>query len=291
MLVSNCSWIPWWQRPQVCGHVLAVDARERVGPRQHGVGGVAARAGGGDGEAALQQALAVDALGVGLDDLVLRPLVAHRRLLALAVAARAQPGHVRGEGRRGGLQPAEDAVGAVALLAGRGVLVPGEQQLAVLARRVLLGHLGVAGAAVHLLRDRLAGPSQRDVDARVALRAGDPGVTRALVLRLVHEQRPAVLRHEALLLVAPQAVRVRHALAVEDLPHLVRLVAVDARGQHVRLLLPQLAPDDLAVHRLDLGVALRAGARDVAARDRGAAGRCAAGCCGRCGRRRSWRRR
>src|SRR3990170_2300713 len=80
-------------------HVLAVDARERIGPRQDAEGGMAARAGGGDGESALQQALAVDALGVGLDDLVLQPLVAHRRLLALAVAAPAQLGHVGGERR------------------------------------------------------------------------------------------------------------------------------------------------------------------------------------------------
>src|SRR5574341_2401867 len=91
-------------------HVRAVDARGRVGSRQDAVRGVAAGAGGGDGQAALQQALAVDALGVGLDDLVLRPLVAHRRLLALAVAARTQPRHVGGEARRAGLEAPERAV-------------------------------------------------------------------------------------------------------------------------------------------------------------------------------------
>ena len=73
---------------------------------------------------------------------------------------------------------------------------------------------------------------------------------------------------------AAQAVGVGHALVVEDPPHLVGLVAVDAGRQHVGLLLPQLALDDLAVHDLDLGVALGAGGRDVAPRDgRGRVGR------------------
>ena len=139
-----------------------------------------------------------------------------------------------------------------------------------LALGVLLGDRGVAGAAVHLLGDRVAGPGQGDVHPGVALRAGDLGVAGGLVLLLVHEHRPPVASpSRRLLLVALQAVRVRHALRVEDLAHLVRLVAVDARGQDVGLLLPELPLDDLPVDGLDLGVALRAGLRDVAAGDRG----------------------
>ena len=70
---------------------------------------------------------------------------------------------------------------------------------------------------------------------------------------------------------AAQAVAVGHPLVVEDLPGLVRLVAVHAGRQHVGLLLPQLPLDDLPVHLLDAGVAaLRAGAGDVGPRDGGA---------------------
>ena len=163
-------------------HVRAVHARGRVRPRQDAVGGMAARAGGGHGEAALEQPLAVDALRVRLDDPVLRPLVPHRRLLALAVAARAQPGDVGGEGRRRALEPPQSPVRPVALRARWGVRVAVEEQLAVLAAGVLLGDLRVAGAAIHLRGDRLAGPPVRDVHPRVALRAGHldvPGLQQA----------------------------------------------------------------------------------------------------------------
>ena len=77
MLCSNCSSIPWWQRPQVVGMFARIDARSRIVLRQHAVRGVAARARRRHGQAALHQPLAVDALGVVLDDLVLRARVAH----------------------------------------------------------------------------------------------------------------------------------------------------------------------------------------------------------------------
>ncbi len=172
------------------GHVGAVDARAGVAGRQHAVGGVAAGAGGGHGQAALQQALAVDALGVGLDDAVLLALVAHGGLLALAVAAGAELGDVVGEGGRAGVDLAQDLVGAVALLAGGGVQVAVGHELAVPARRVLLGHLGVAGGAVDLLGDGLAGPLVGGhIHLRVALRAGHLGVARVLQVVGVHGQR------------------------------------------------------------------------------------------------------
>ena len=65
--------------------------------------------------------------------------------------------------------------------------------------------------------------------------------------------------------VAGEAVLVRHAGAVEDAAHLVRLVAVDADRNLVRRALPEMAFDDLAVHELDLPVALGAGPDHVAA--------------------------
>ena len=46
-------------------------------------------------------------------------------------------------------------------------------------------------------------------------------------------------------------------------------MAVDARRDHVRLFLPQFAADDLAMHGLDLRVALRAGLGDILLGDRG----------------------
>ena len=70
--------------------------------------------------------------------------------------------------------------------------------------------------------------------------------------------------------VAAQAIAVGHPLGVENLADFVRLVAVDARRDQVRLLLPQLAADHLAVHGLDLRVAPRAGLGDVLFGDGGA---------------------
>jgi hypothetical protein len=67
--------------------------------------------------------------------------------------------------------------------------------------------------------------------------------------------------------VTPQTIFVCHALRVVHLPNLVRLMAVDTRGKNVRLLLPQLPSNDLAVDQLDLRMALCAGDRDVLPRD------------------------
>ena len=69
---------------------------------------------------------------------------------------------------------------------------------------------------------------------------------------------------------AAQAIAVGHSLAVENLADLVRLMAIDARRDHVRLFLPQLAADHLAVYGLDLRVALGAGFGDILLGDRGA---------------------
>src|SRR6188768_4149501 len=75
-------------------NVLGVDGRLRVAGWQHPVRGVAVRAHGGDHEAALEQALAVDALGVVLNDVVLPAGVTQCGLVSLAMALAAQAGHI-----------------------------------------------------------------------------------------------------------------------------------------------------------------------------------------------------
>jgi hypothetical protein len=47
---------------------------------------------------------------------------------------------------------------------------------------------------------------------------------------------------------APLAIAVRHTLRVENPPHLVRFMAIDAGRDEVRLLLPQFPADDLPVY-------------------------------------------
>ena len=67
---------------------------------------------------------------------------------------------------------------------------------------------------------------------------------------------------------APLAVLIGHALRVVDAADLVRLVAVHARWNEVRLLLPKLAADHLTMDQLDLRVTLLAGLGDVLLGDR-----------------------
>ena len=107
---------------------------------------------------------------------------------------------------------------------------------------------------------------------------GDPGMALAAGLLHVHRaahdeavdiERPSVPgRLEVAPFMAAQAVAIGHPLVVEDPPGLVRLMAVDAGGKHVRLAFPQLALDHLAVHRLDGRMAARAGGGDVRAGNR-----------------------
>ena len=64
---------------------------------------------------------------------------------------------------------------------------------------------------------------------------------------------------------APHAILVRHALVVEHLSHLMRLMAIDTGRQRMSFFLPQLAFDHLAMNDLDLRMALRARGRNVLA--------------------------
>src|SRR5690349_7299170 len=215
----------------------------------------------------------MDALDVVLDDLGLGAVVAQRRLPAGAMTLAAQRGDVLGVGARFGLQVPEDPVRAMAVGAHRRVGAALGRERAVAAALVGGDDLGVTHGAVDFRRHADARPALGRVDAGMALGAGNLDVARVLELVAVVEHRDQltlVMPGEVVLGVARYAVLVGHALGVEHLAHPVGLVAVHARRDRARTLLPQLALDDLAVHGLDAHVALGAGAGHVLARDAGA---------------------
>ena len=268
------------------GDVGAIDAGARVASRQFVMRRVAIGAVGGDGEAGLEKSFAVDALAVAFDDEVLLAGVAKGGLLSGLVALGAQGRDVAREGRRGGIEFAACSVRAVAILAERRVGTALRGQRAVRALAVLGHHLFVTDGAIHLALDGDAGPDVGRSPAGVALHAGDAGVARAGEFIGAHVQRPGLSVAGALqggIGVAAQAIAVGHPLAVVDLADLVRLVAIHAGRNQVRLLLPQLAANHLAVHGFDFRVAPGAGFGDVLFGDGGSADRCAAGRCARYG--------
>src|SRR3990172_5935922 len=104
----------------------------------------------------------------------------------------------------------------------------------------------------------------------MALRAGRAPVSRAAVRLLVHIQRHRLAVRDApevLLAVTAQAVAVGRPRFVEYLADLVRLMAIHAGRNAVRLGLPQPPLDHLAMHHLDAGVALDTGGGHVGAID------------------------
>ena len=248
-------------------------ARGGIGRGQLHVRRVAVRADRGDHQSALEQPLAVDAHGVAGQDVRLGALAALSGLLPVAVAAPAELGHVAREGGRARVVAAQDMMGIVAVGAGRGVAIAHGGSASVDPLAVALHLVGVADGAVHLLRDRGAGPELRRRGSGVALRAGHAAVHRILEPLPVDEERdfaPLARHGQVPVPMAGEAVLVGHALVVEDLARLVRGVAVDADRDLVRLRLPERALDHLAVHLLDQHVALRASGGDVVPVDRGA---------------------
>src|ERR1700690_1089740 len=113
------------------GHVLRIHRRLWIGSRQLTVRGVATGAGSGHRQAALQQALAVDAFVVPGNNLALLAGIEQGGLLSLAVALGAKIGHVGGKGERLLIVLAQDVVRAVAVLAERGVGIALGMHLAV----------------------------------------------------------------------------------------------------------------------------------------------------------------
>ena len=175
---------------------------------------------------------------------------------------------------------------AVAVLAEGRIRTALRGQRAVRALAILRHDLFVADGAIHSGLDGAAGSHVGRRPAGMALHAGDAGMARAGQFSRVDVQRPGLSGARPLeggIAVAAQAIAVGHPLRVEDLADFVRLMAVDARRDQVRLLLPQLAADHLAVHGLDLRVALGAGLGDVLFGDRGARIGVRTARCARCG--------
>src|SRR5208282_96494 len=158
----------------------------------------------------------------------------------------------------------------MAFLAGRSIRIVLAVQLSVDAGHVLLANFIVARAAVDSMGDGFARPYVGGVYFRVALAAGNFVV--AGMADLAHADVhgfPVARPTQFLVCVATHAIRVGHALLIEDVPDLMRLMAIGTGGQNVGLLFPELATNDLAVNGLDLRVAPGAGGGDVLAIDRG----------------------
>ena len=180
--------------------------------------------------------------------------VAHGSLLALAVTARAKPGNIGRKSRRLRVLFAKDGMRAMAFLADRGIRIVLGNLLSVDAGHVLLANFIVASGAVHGVGDGLASPHAGGIYFRVALAAGNLVVARMAYLAHADVHGLPVARAAQFLVgVAAQAVRVGHAQFIEDVPDLVRLVAVRAGGQDVGLFFPKLSTNNLAVDRFDLG--------------------------------------
>ena len=62
---------------------------------------------------------------------------------------------------------------------------------------------------------------------------------------------------------APLTIPIRHSLRVVNPSHFMRGMAIHAGRDQVGLLFPEFSLDHFAVDNLDLGVAVRAGFRDV----------------------------
>ncbi len=212
------------------GNVVGVDARGRIGSGEDMVSGMATGAGRGHRQSVLEQS-SVDALGVVGDNFVLEAGVAHSSLLTLAVTARTQVWNIDGKGCRLRVLFAEDSMGAVAILADRCVGIVLGDLLSVDAGDVELANFIVASGAIDFVSDGLTRPDAGGVDFGMALAAGDLAVAGVSDLIRVDVHGLAVARAAQLLVgVATHAVCIRHAQLIEDVPDLVRLMAVRTGG-------------------------------------------------------------
>src|SRR5208337_3734401 len=133
------------------GDVLFGNRRPGVGVGQNEVRSMATGANRRDDQATAEQALAMDAFGVVLQDLVLRDVVSKLDGSAFVVTAAAQEGDLGDRGGRTGIGRPQDVVSSVTIRATRGQRVTASRRLPVQAFRKLLCFIGVARAAVNRL--------------------------------------------------------------------------------------------------------------------------------------------
>ena len=143
--VSICA----WQLRAGLGDVLLGDRGARIGVRQHEVRRVATGAYRRDREPALEQPLAVDAVHVVAQDVVLRNVVRQADRRAFAMATAAQPRNLHGGNRRVGAGRAQDVVRAMAVSAGGRQLVAASGRPPVQAGGILRLLVAMASAAIH----------------------------------------------------------------------------------------------------------------------------------------------
>ena len=74
---------------------------------------------------------------------------------------------------------------------------------------------------------------------------------------------PVALAAQLLVRVTTHTVSIGHALRVEDIADLVRLMAIHARRQDVGFLFPQLSTNDFSMHGFDQRMAFRAGGGNI----------------------------
>jgi hypothetical protein len=104
-----------------------------------------------DDQATAEQALAVDAFGIVLQDLVLGDVVSKLDGSAFMVTTATQKGDLGDRGGRTGIRRPQDVVSSVTIRAARGQRVTASRRLPVQAFRMLLCFIGVARAAVNRL--------------------------------------------------------------------------------------------------------------------------------------------
>jgi len=133
------------------GDVLFGNRRPGVGVGQNEVRSMATGANRRDDQATAEQALAMDAFGVVLQDLVLRDVVSKLDGSAFVVTAAAQEGDLGDRGGRAGIGRPQDVVSSVTIRAARGQRVTAPRRLPVQAFGMLLCFIGVARAAINRL--------------------------------------------------------------------------------------------------------------------------------------------
>ena len=158
--------------------VRPVDARLRVAARQFMVSSVAIGAVGGNGESALQQSFAVDALRVVLHDGVLLARIPNGGFLARAMALSTQRRNIAGERRRCRVIFAQSSVRAVAIAACWRIGTALRRQLTVRAVTIQSDYFVVADRAVHFRRHGAARFYIGRSSPSVALNTRSPGMPR-----------------------------------------------------------------------------------------------------------------